>query len=223
MESHLASSSDTYAAAWTPLVYDGLIWSMFLPLGGVGRMRDRALARMGPVGGRRILELGCGTGGLTRRLTRQGARVTAVDGSRSMLGRARARAPAATFVHTRLEILPDLGAFDQVLCAFVLHELPTVVRRRVLDAASRMLRPDGRLIILDHAAPSDGAFARAWRGFLSRLEPPSVAECLADGYDRDLQACGYDLVSRESLARGCAQLVMARPGSGATALGSPQR
>ncbi|WP_337188783.1 methyltransferase domain-containing protein [Phenylobacterium sp.] len=215
MESHLAASSNTYAAAWTPAIYDGLIWSMFLPLGGVGRMRDQAVARMGLVEGQRVLELGCGTGALTCRLIARGAGVTAIDGSGAMLARARTRAPAATFIRTRLEALPELGGFDHALCAFVLHELPADARRQVLGAVGRMLQPDGRLTILDHAAPSDGTFARVWRGFLSRLEPPSVVECLADGYDRDLQACGYDLVSREILARGCAQLVIARPGVGA--------
>ncbi|MBI1915267.1 MAG: class I SAM-dependent methyltransferase [Planctomycetes bacterium] len=41
----------------------------------------------------RVLELGCGTGGITRLLLERGVAVTAVDGSERMLARARRRAP----------------------------------------------------------------------------------------------------------------------------------
>jgi ubiquinone/menaquinone biosynthesis C-methylase UbiE len=211
MEPAPALPADAYDGRWTPALYDGLIAAMFSPLGGVGRMRDQALASMGRLEGQRVLELGCGTGALTRRLTDRGAKVTAVDGSLTMLARAGKRAPAATFVHARLEALGHLGQFDHVLCAFVLHELPAQARKLALAASGDMLCADGRLTILDHAVPTGGAFAQAWRGFLSRLEPPSVAECIGGGYAQDLREGGYEVVARSSLARGCAQLIVARP------------
>src|SRR5688572_31039681 len=107
-------SAVAYRSGWTPVLYDGLVQVMFSPLGGAGRMRDQALDMLGDVRGRSVLELGCGSGALTRRLVRRGAVVTSVDGSSAMLATAMTRAPEATFVRARLEALPALGVFDLV-------------------------------------------------------------------------------------------------------------
>jgi SAM-dependent methyltransferase len=46
---------------------------------------------------------------------------------------------------------PD-GAFDLVLAATVLHEMPPEVRGTVLDEMKRVLRPDGRMLLIDFEA-----------------------------------------------------------------------
>ncbi|HKJ24143.1 MAG TPA: methyltransferase domain-containing protein, partial [Myxococcota bacterium] len=54
-----------------------------LTLGGVGRAYDRLAARVEE--GQRVLDVGCGTGALTLRMARRGARVKAIDVSAEML------------------------------------------------------------------------------------------------------------------------------------------
>jgi ubiquinone/menaquinone biosynthesis C-methylase UbiE len=161
--------------------------------------------------GMRVLELGCGTGGITRLLLDRGASVTAVDGSRQMLARARWRAPQATFIHARLEKLDVEGTFDRVLFAFVLHELTADDRKLALAAAREKLAPDGLLGILDHAVPHTRGLATAWRSFLLRMEPPTVADCIKTGYEAELATAGFELVGRHALAGGTAQFLLAKP------------
>lgn len=203
------SNVDAYEKRFVPLAYDVLVTAIFTPFGGVKRLRGRALDLIGVRPGLRVLEPGCGTGGVTRLLLARGAEVVAVDGSAQMLARAARRAPGARFEQQQLETLDAAGEFDLVLYSFVLHELPRELRRRALRAAVRSLAPGGRIAVLDHAVPGKGRFARAWRGFLMKLEPPSVAECIGRGYDAELEAEGLRVTVRHALAGGTAALTIA--------------
>ena len=118
-----------YDQRFVPLLFDVLIACMFAPFGGIGRVRRAAVAKLELQPGMRVLELGCGTGSLTRLLCAASADVTAVDGSANMLARARMRAPDALFLQQRLESLPPPHTqYQRVLAAFVLHELPARLR-----------------------------------------------------------------------------------------------
>lgn len=67
--------------------------------------------------GRRVLDLGCGTGKSFMPLVRRGYEVTACDLSPAMVERARRRARgAAEVVVADMRDLPDLGTFDLVTC-----------------------------------------------------------------------------------------------------------
>jgi SAM-dependent methyltransferase len=46
------------------------------------------------------------------------------------------------------------GSYDQALLFFLLHEQPEEVRRRTLAEALRVLRPGGRLVIVDYHRPA---------------------------------------------------------------------
>ena len=100
----------------------------WLPYLGIPDMVDACLAVVGNPSGKRILDLGTGTGFLASLLAVLGARVDAVDISESSLEIARRRAVISgvserVSLHNqpceRLEF-PD-GTFDAVLGSFVLH------------------------------------------------------------------------------------------------------
>lgn len=82
--------------------------------------------------GRRVLEVGCGTGRHTRRLVEQGNSVVALDLSAEMLARARARCPSVRFVHGDILALPPeaLGdaPFEAALSALVLEHVAELPR-----------------------------------------------------------------------------------------------
>jgi SAM-dependent methyltransferase len=83
--------------------------------------------------GASVLELGCGTGRITRQLVRLGYRVTAVDESPEML----AHVPDAQTVEARVEGL-DLGRrFDAVLLASNLVNAEPSQRRAFLETCRR--------------------------------------------------------------------------------------
>jgi SAM-dependent methyltransferase len=100
------------------------------------------LGLLGPVGGRRVLDVGCGAGQTTRWLAARGARVTAFDLSMEQL-RLAGRGP---YVRADAEALPfAAGSFDLACSAY--GALPFVAdSARVMREVARVLRPGGRWV-----------------------------------------------------------------------------
>jgi ArsR family transcriptional regulator len=96
-------------------------------------------------------DLGCGTGQTIAALAPFVGRVIAVDESSAMLGAARKRLDARDNVDLRsgrLEDLPiDDASLDVAVLSLVLHFV--VDPPHVLAEAARVLRPGGRLLIVD--------------------------------------------------------------------------
>lgn len=207
---HERTNVSAYEKSYMPLAYDTVAATIFSPFGGLNGLRGKALDHIGITRGMRVLEPGCGTGGVTKLLLARGADICAIDGSDHMLAKARLRAPGAQYEKQQLEALNPPGTFDLVLFSFVLHELPARMRTAALAAATDALRPDGRIAVLDHAVPEKSGLAKIWRGLLLRLEPPSVSHCIERGYDAELAAAGMEIAAHHALAGGTAMLTIAR-------------
>lgn len=192
--------------------YDALSWLVYAPLGGRAALREQALDLVDPRAGARVLELGCGTGGITGRLVRRGALVTAVDWSEPMLEIARQRAPQADFVRCELTEYQPQGEFDIVLLAFVLHELEPQERARALAVATRAVSSTGRVAVIDHAAPETGLVAKSMYRFVHAFEPPSVSDWARSNFEPELMAAGLRPHRRALLAHGTARAVLASKG-----------
>jgi ubiquinone/menaquinone biosynthesis C-methylase UbiE len=104
---------------------------------------------IGDVGGRKVLDLGCGTGRHALWLAKQGADVTAVDFSDGMLAEAR-RKPGAEairfLVHDLHEPLPFADAtFECVVSGLVLEHLREL--QPFFSEARRVLRPGAPSVV----------------------------------------------------------------------------
>lgn len=116
--------------------------------GGEPRAQAAAEAVLGllPDGTRRLLDVACGTGIVTRRLAagRDGLRVTGVDLAPGMARQAAARMPGAVVLADSRRLPFPVGRFDAVSSVWLLHLARTDddVRTTVGECA-RMLRPGG--------------------------------------------------------------------------------
>lgn len=116
-------------------------------------------------------DLGCGTAQLAETLAPFVARVIAVDRSRAMLRAARRRLGPLENVELRqgaLEALPvDDAALDAATICLVLHHVPEPPA--VLREAARVLRPGGRLLVVDMLEHDRREYRRqmghVWLGF----------------------------------------------------------
>jgi ubiquinone/menaquinone biosynthesis C-methylase UbiE len=110
------------------------------------------LARLlGPLEGRRVLDLGCGAGSAAIAMARAGARVIAVEPSTTRLAKARA---AAELAEVRLELhhsdLADLAfvradSIDAVLSVYALSQVQDL--SRVFRQLHRVLSPEAPLVM----------------------------------------------------------------------------
>ncbi len=123
---------------WNPERYDRE--SRFVRDGGLPLLQQLA-----PQPGETILDLGCGSGHLTRLIADSGASVLGVDASTAMLEQARRSYPELRFELARGEALAYEGAFDAVFSNAALHWMPRA--REVAAALFRALRPGGRMVV----------------------------------------------------------------------------
>lgn len=189
--------------------------------------RRRTLRELDLPAGSLVLDLACGTGDFCRELERRGHHPIGVDLSFGMLAAARTDAP---LVHGDLLAMAVRdGSADGAVCGFALRNL--VDLEPFLAELARVVRPGGRIGLLDAATPSQpllrwghalyfgrvvpriggllsdrSAYAYLPRS-LSYLPPPT--ELLAM-----IGRAGFERAERRQLSGGISQLYLATRASG---------
>jgi ubiquinone/menaquinone biosynthesis C-methylase UbiE len=138
-------------------------------LGRITALRRRTLALAGIQAGEAVLDVGCGTGDLAilaRRLAGPAGTVAGIDAAPEMIAFARqkaSRAGVAVDLRTAVAEALPFGdeSFDVVLSTLVVHHLPGDLAGRAFAEMGRVLRPGGRLVIVDMKRPT-GLLARLW-------------------------------------------------------------
>jgi ubiquinone/menaquinone biosynthesis C-methylase UbiE len=135
---------------------------------------EQALLELFPAGAAgRLLDIGTGTGRLLELLAPRIGLGLGIDASRAMLALARARLAGPGLTHCAVRLadmyrlpLPD-GGFDAVVMQMVLHYAEDAAA--ALAEAARVLRPGGRLVVVDLAAHDRrdciDRLAHRWPGF----------------------------------------------------------
>jgi ubiquinone/menaquinone biosynthesis C-methylase UbiE len=156
--------ADTY---WWAYVHPGAVrlferqWLVNLILwGNFGRLRDAALEAMGSTLEGKSLQVACVYGDLTTRLAGRvapGGALDVVDVLPVQLENLARKLPAESGVgllHGDSAALDIASAsYDRALLFFLLHEQPESVRRATLAEALRVVKPGGRIVIVDYHRP----------------------------------------------------------------------
>jgi SAM-dependent methyltransferase len=158
-----------------------------------------AIWEEGDMLGRRVLDVGCGTGRLADALAQRGARVWGVDPSPEMLAEARASAGRRVgFKLGRAEALPFKdGWFERAVLRLAVH---LIDRRAAFPELGRVLCPGGRAVI---ATFRPEHFDRIWLArFFPSLKPIDL-ERFADPavLARELREAGFAKVRVRQLSQ----------------------
>lgn len=162
---HRASSSTPQTEGRTirwACRYDLLVF--LFTLGQAGRLRSRTadLAQLTP--GETALDVGCGTGDLTLEVSRRVGStglVAGIDAAPEMVARARHKARRRHMtIDFRVEPVEKLSfadkTFDVVVSSLVFHHLPDGLKPQALAEIHRVLKPGGRLLLVDLLGPTHG-------------------------------------------------------------------
>jgi demethylmenaquinone methyltransferase/2-methoxy-6-polyprenyl-1,4-benzoquinol methylase len=169
-----------------------------------------------------VLDLACGTGDLTRLATGHHYRVVGADLSRGMLA---ANHTGAPLVHANCSQLPfPDNAFDGLVCGYALRNFTDLAAS--LAESARVLRPGGRLAVLEVDAPTSPVMRSGFEIWFHKIVP-ALGGALSDReayrylprsvaylpptrvLRRMFGEAGFSGVGIRPLAGGLSQLVMA--------------
>ncbi len=134
------------------------------------RWRRRAvdLASVGP--GSRLLDVATGTGDLAIEAASRGATVVGCDFSEGMLSRARIKAPGITFEQgDALALSYEAGSFDAATVGFGARNFADLGRG--LAEMARVVRPGGRVVVLEITTPTKPPLSTFFGLWFDRLVP----------------------------------------------------
>jgi len=183
-----------------------------LSRGRIGDIYER-IADLAAAPGRRVLDIGCGTGGVAMACARRGARVTAIDIDAGMLEVARRRAAErgldVTWRQASAAEIEDIfgeASLDAIVSCLAFSELSDDEQKYVLRAARSRLAPDGVIVVADEVTPEGlgGVFQR-----LTRLPVAAATYVLTQTTTRPVRnlvermgAAGFTQVREERLWHG---------------------
>ena len=180
-------------------------YDLFAPLFGMGEgffTQAAEGAELEP--GMKVLDLGCGTGKLTFALAKNapaGVEFHGCDYSPDQVARAEVSkknyAASIDFRHGSMDELDfEDGCFDLVVCCMALHAVHPAIRPAAVRNACRMLKAEGRFLLVDIATPQPGILAALFSIFGAAHGKAAYDPA---GVDALFSECGFAQVSERYL------------------------
>ena len=177
--------------------YDLTVW---LFTGGKERVfRETVVGLANLQAGESVLDIGCGTGSqaiVAKRSVGSSGSVTGLDASDEMLRRARVKSRKAqtdiSFVQGVAEQLPFADrSFDVIFSTVMLHHLPRKTRKACLQEICRVVKPNGRVAIVDFEGTADQS-----KGVLATVSRHKHGFVASDQLAQDLEEAGLTVLRR---------------------------
>ncbi len=131
--------------------------------------------QISPKGGT-VLEVGVGTGNLSKLLIENDFQVVGVEPSYQMRMQAKEKVPALTLLDGHFLSIPTDQKFDSVVSSYALHHLTLAEKREAIQYLSGFLKTKGKLIIVDTMFESIGYKNQ----LLKRVESAGLYNLLSD-------------------------------------------
>lgn len=172
------------------------------------RRRARDLLQL--QGHEQVLDVGCGTGTLSREIARdldpQRSKVVGVDAAAAMIEVARRKGAAQPNLHFDAALAEQLpypdDSFDCAVSTFFFHHINFTLKQQALAELHRTVKPGGRIVIVDVDVPSNpfGALC-AWSGYLL-FRQEEIRENIRGRLRQAIQAAGFSSVQLASRHSG---------------------
>lgn len=198
--------------------YNLLIKWCFLPFGGENTFRTELIAHIDCRLTDKILDMCCGTGGVTFVIAAKAGEDSEIVGldlsaGQIVIARKRNRFRNVRFLEKDVANTGFAdGYFDKVFITHALHEMPREIRLKVLTEARRVLRANGQVIILELDSPKS-VLVRLFIGFWFfywlpfNFETPTRRDMSAHGVTREAEEVGFKCITKLSKYHGVFQVV----------------
>jgi len=163
--------------------YDGT--NKILSFGLDGMWRSRAVSRLNLGAEGRYLDVGCGTGDVALEILRQapGSKVIGIDPSQEMLFRGQIKISAVGLADSISLVMGDVldlkfedDSFDGAIASFCIRNVTD--RRRGLGEIRRVVRPGGRVVILELTQPTGWIMGPLFRIY-ARVAMPILTKVMS--------------------------------------------
>jgi demethylmenaquinone methyltransferase/2-methoxy-6-polyprenyl-1,4-benzoquinol methylase len=225
-----ALPKDTEKRRFVERMFDGIasrydLMNRLMTLGIDRSWRRAALATLDVDSTSTVLDLGCGTGDLTRAAAACGARVLGIDLSAGMLRLAAAADREGTYFRSDAAVLPVRDAsIDGVVSGFAVRNF--ISFEDVVGECARVLKPGGRVVWLEVDVPRTRAMRAGFDLYFKHVMP-RIGGLVSSGYAysyladslaylpdderfRQLhESAGFERIEKVRLTAGAAQLVTA--------------
>lgn len=170
--SRLHSHSGTHSHAAPETTGGTIHWARFYDLtvkllatGQDRKLREATITLAALQSGEKVLDVGCGTGDLTlaaKRRVGPTGQVVGIDAAVEMIEVAQSKAAKSNLaIQFQAEAIERLSfadnTFDVVLSSLMMHHLPGDLKQKGLREVYRVLKPGGRIVIVDFAGASPSA------------------------------------------------------------------
>lgn len=197
--------------SWFIKLYDPLFR---LGLLGKSNKSREIIAEAMPKKPGRILDMATGTGEVAIHIKEMlpDADVIGIDLSKSMLSIAKDKSArkdiGIKFMQRNVESTGfKKDCFDAVTISFALHEMPQENRLNVIKEARRVLKKNGRFVIMDFNEPKGRIMRMLLKAHIKLLEPNYASTILKEDFAKELKENGFNKVRYREHFDGLIQLI----------------
>ncbi len=166
---------------------------------------------------KRILDMATGTGSVAIEIkkTFPKTEVEGIDLSNEMLEIARKKAKKEnikiTFTQQNIESTNfPAESFDDITISFALHEIPTKNRIKTIKEIHRLLKKDGKFIIMDLNYPKNTILKNMLLLHLTIFEPKYAKTILTQNFKEILKRHGFNNTKKYKYLKGIVQCITTR-------------